>query len=87
MYYLLVDFIYKTIDFHGDNEREKQDHLLYFYNTFEECESKFENVREYLLDKYNAHGEAAYTAVGEHYVYLDTDDIDYIIDTVKVSEL
>ena len=42
MYYLLVDFVYKTIDFQGDNERRtRQEHLLYFYNTFEECESKY----------------------------------------------
>ena len=37
----LVDFVYKTIDFQGDNERTRQEHLLYFYNTFEECESKY----------------------------------------------
>ena len=41
MYYLLVDFVYKTIDFQGDNERTRQEHLLYFYNTIEECESKY----------------------------------------------
>jgi hypothetical protein len=87
MYYLLIDFIYKTIDFHGDDECEINDYLLYFYNTSDECELKYKNVKKYLLDKYNAYGEKAYEIAGKHFVELSSDDIDYTIGVVEESLL
>jgi hypothetical protein len=87
MYYILIDFKYTTIDFHGDNECKKHDYLLYFYNTSDECELKYKNVKKDLLDKYNAYGEKAYEIVGEHCVELRLDDIDYTIDIVEESLL
>ena len=71
MYYLMVKFTYTTTDFYADRERTRNDYVLNFYNTYEECELQYKNIKENLLKEYNCIGKEAYKVGGEYFVELD----------------
>lgn len=92
MYYLLISFKYKIIETYRDDEIEC-DTLLYFYNTYKECELKYEQIKKDLVKTYNGTLKEAYKAsgivstnCGSDWVELEEENIEYTIDIVELSK-
>lgn len=79
MYYLLVCIKYTVSDFYGDQEHEELDSLIYFYNTYEECELKYKNILQEWVENYKY-----FKQIGEYY-FSSKPDINYNIELVKLT--